>query len=48
MEASLAGQITPSAAATLLLALAIQARVIEAVELAGQIETLEQKLGVSK
>ena len=48
MNASLTGQITPSEAATLLQALATQARVIEAEELAACLEALEEKLGVSK
>jgi hypothetical protein len=41
-------QVSPSEAATLLQALAIQARVTEAEELAARIEALEEKLGVSK
>ena len=45
MNASLTGQITPSEAATLLQALATQARVIEAEELAARLEALEEKLG---
>jgi hypothetical protein len=41
-------KLAPSEAATLLQALAIQARVTEAEELAACIEALEEKLGVSK
>jgi anthranilate phosphoribosyltransferase len=48
MDAGLTGQVSPSEAASLLQALAIQARVIEAEELAARIEALEEKLGVSK
>jgi Family of unknown function (DUF5681) len=48
VHASLTGQISPREAATLLQALAIQARVTEAEELAARIEALEAKLGVSK
>ncbi len=48
INASLTGQISPSETATLLQALAIQARVIEAEELATGIEALEEKLGISK
>ena len=48
VSASLTGQISPSEAATLLQALAVQARVTEAEELAARIEALEEKLGVSQ
>jgi hypothetical protein len=48
MDASLAGQITPSEAATLLQALAAQARVITVEELEARFKVLEEKLGVSK
>ena len=48
MDAGLTGQVSLSEAATLLQALAVQARVTEAEELAARIEALEEKLGVSK
>jgi hypothetical protein len=48
VNAALTGQISPSEAATLLQALATQARVTEAEELAARLKALEEKLGVSK
>jgi hypothetical protein len=48
MNASLAGQISPSEASTLMQALATQARVVESEELLARIEALEEKLGISK
>jgi hypothetical protein len=48
VSASLTGQISPSEAATLLQALATQARVIESEELAARLAALEAKLGVSQ
>lgn len=48
MNASLAGQISPSEASTLMRALATQARVVESEELLARIEALEEKLGISK
>jgi hypothetical protein len=47
-NASLIGQISPSEAATLLQALAVQAGVIESEELTLRLTALEAKLGVSK
>jgi BMFP domain-containing protein YqiC len=46
MDAGLTGQVSLSEVATLLQALAVQARVTEAEELAARIEALEEKLGV--
>jgi hypothetical protein len=48
INASLMGRISPHEAATLLQALATQARMIEAEELESRLKALEQKLGVSK
>jgi hypothetical protein len=48
MDAGLTGQVSLSEVATLLQALAVQARVTEAEELAARIEALEEKLGVPK
>jgi hypothetical protein len=48
VNAALTGQISPSEAATLLQALAIQARVIQAEELESRLTALEEKLGVFK
>jgi hypothetical protein len=48
VNAALTGQISPSEAATLLQALATQARVIESEELAARLAALEAKLGVSQ
>ncbi len=48
MAAGLTGQITPTQTSTLMQALAAQARVFEAEELAARLEALEAKLEASK